>query len=110
MLDAITATQVAMLQDQLKLQSINQNVSNMQTPGYCNIHNHFVCSWRHCSGGQLLAAYTRQLVIATLRTDLTQRRSQPGDMDAPARAWLDAPSPQQQQCPMPCVHFKVHLK
>ena len=34
MLDAITATQVAMLQDQLKLQSINQNVSNMQTPGY----------------------------------------------------------------------------
>ena len=34
MLDAITATQVAMLQDQLRLQSINQNVSNMQTPGY----------------------------------------------------------------------------
>lgn len=34
MLDAITATQVAMLQDQLKLQSISQNVSNMQTPGY----------------------------------------------------------------------------
>jgi flagellar basal-body rod protein FlgF len=34
MLDAITATQVAMLQDQVRLQSINQNVSNMQTPGY----------------------------------------------------------------------------
>lgn len=34
MLDAITATQVAMLQDQLRLQSINQNVSNMKTPGY----------------------------------------------------------------------------
>lgn len=34
MLDAITATQVAMLQDQLRLQSINQNVANMQTPGY----------------------------------------------------------------------------
>lgn len=34
MLDAITATQVAMLQDQLRLQSISQNVSNMQTPGY----------------------------------------------------------------------------
>lgn len=34
MLDAITATQVAMLQDQVRLQSISQNVSNMQTPGY----------------------------------------------------------------------------
>lgn len=34
MLDAISATQVAMLQDQLRLQSISQNVSNMQTPGY----------------------------------------------------------------------------
>lgn len=34
MLDAITATQVAMLQDQLRLQSVSQNVSNMQTPGY----------------------------------------------------------------------------
>ena len=34
MLDAITTTQVAMLQDQLRLQSISQNVSNMQTPGY----------------------------------------------------------------------------
>ncbi len=34
MLDAITSTQIAMLQDQLKLQSISQNVSNMQTPGY----------------------------------------------------------------------------
>lgn len=34
MLDAITATQVAMLQDQLQLQSISQNVSNLQTPGY----------------------------------------------------------------------------
>ena len=34
MLDAITATQVAMLQDQLRLQSISQNTSNMQTPGY----------------------------------------------------------------------------
>lgn len=34
MLDAITVSQVAMLQDQLRLQSISQNVSNMQTPGY----------------------------------------------------------------------------
>lgn len=34
MLDAITSSQLAMLQDQLKLQSISQNVSNMQTPGY----------------------------------------------------------------------------
>lgn len=34
MLDAITATQVAMLQDQLRLQSTSQNVSNLQTPGY----------------------------------------------------------------------------
>lgn len=34
MLDAITATQVALLQDQVRLQSISQNVSNMQTPGY----------------------------------------------------------------------------
>ena len=34
MLDAITATQVAMLHDQLRLQSISQNISNMQTPGY----------------------------------------------------------------------------
>ena len=48
MLDAITATQVAMLQDQMRLQSINQNVANMQTPGYkrqllesTGIDNHF---------------------------------------------------------------------
>lgn len=34
MLDAITYAQVAMLQDQLRLQSISQNISNMQTPGY----------------------------------------------------------------------------
>lgn len=34
MLDAITASQIAMLQDQAKLQSISQNVANMQTPGY----------------------------------------------------------------------------
>jgi len=34
MLDAITASQFAMLQDQLKLQTISQNVSNLQTPGY----------------------------------------------------------------------------
>ena len=34
MLDAISATHVAMLQDQVRLQSISQNVSNMQTPGY----------------------------------------------------------------------------
>ncbi len=34
MLDAITATQIAMLQDQLRLQSISQNVSNIQTSGY----------------------------------------------------------------------------
>lgn len=34
MLDAITATQVAMLQDQMRLESISQNISNMQTPGY----------------------------------------------------------------------------
>jgi flagellar basal body rod protein FlgG len=34
MLDAISATQVAMVHDQLRLESINQNVSNMQTPGY----------------------------------------------------------------------------
>lgn len=34
MLDAITAAQVAMAQDQLRLQSINQNISNMNTVGY----------------------------------------------------------------------------
>lgn len=34
MLDAITTTQVAMLQDQVKLQSISHNVANLQTPGY----------------------------------------------------------------------------
>lgn len=34
MLDAISTAQVAMLQDQLRLQMISQNVSNMQTPGY----------------------------------------------------------------------------
>jgi len=34
MLDAISAAQAAMLQDQFRLQSISQNVSNMQTPGY----------------------------------------------------------------------------
>lgn len=34
MLDAITATQVALLHDQKRLESISQNVSNMQTPGY----------------------------------------------------------------------------
>lgn len=34
MLDAISAAQVALLQDTLQLQSISQNVANMQTPGY----------------------------------------------------------------------------
>lgn len=34
MLDAITASQIAMLQDKAKLESISQNVANMQTPGY----------------------------------------------------------------------------
>lgn len=34
MLDAITATQLAMDFDQLKLQSISQNISNMNTPGF----------------------------------------------------------------------------
>lgn len=34
MLDAITTTQVAMLQDQVKLQSISHNIANLQTPGY----------------------------------------------------------------------------
>jgi flagellar basal body rod protein FlgG len=34
MLDAITATQLAMEFDQLKLQSISQNVANMNTPGF----------------------------------------------------------------------------
>lgn len=34
MMDAITATQIAMTQDQLRLQTISQNTSNMQTAGY----------------------------------------------------------------------------
>ena len=34
MLDAISSAHIAMLQDQAKLQSISQNVTNMQTPGY----------------------------------------------------------------------------
>lgn len=34
MIDAIQASQIAMIQDQLRLQTINQNISNMQTPGY----------------------------------------------------------------------------
>lgn len=34
MFDAITATQFAMEADQLKLQSISQNVANMNTPGF----------------------------------------------------------------------------
>lgn len=34
LIDAIQATQIAMIQDQLRLQTINQNISNMQTPGY----------------------------------------------------------------------------
>jgi flagellar basal body rod protein FlgG len=34
MFDAITATQLAMESDQLKLQSISQNVTNMNTPGF----------------------------------------------------------------------------
>lgn len=34
MLDALTATQLAMEFDQLKLQSISQNVANMNTPGF----------------------------------------------------------------------------
>lgn len=34
MLDAITATQVALLHDQKRLEFISQNASNMQTPGY----------------------------------------------------------------------------
>lgn len=34
MLDAIKATQLAMEFDQLKLQSVNQNIANMNTPGF----------------------------------------------------------------------------
>ena len=34
MIDAIGQSQVAMQLDQLKLQSINQNIANMNTPGY----------------------------------------------------------------------------
>lgn len=34
MFDAITATQIAMEFDQLKLQSISQNIANMSTPGF----------------------------------------------------------------------------
>ena len=34
MLDALTVTQLAMEFDQLKLQSINQNIANMSTPGF----------------------------------------------------------------------------
>jgi flagellar basal body rod protein FlgG len=34
MIDAISAAQIAMIQDQSRLQTINQNISNMQTPGY----------------------------------------------------------------------------
>ncbi|KTD35771.1 flagellar basal body rod protein FlgF [Legionella nautarum] len=34
MIDAIKATEIAMLQDQLRLQSVSQNIANMQTPGY----------------------------------------------------------------------------
>lgn len=34
MFDAITATQLAMEFDQIKLQSISQNISNMNTPGF----------------------------------------------------------------------------
>jgi len=34
MFDAITSTQLAMEFDQLKLQSISQNISNMNTPGF----------------------------------------------------------------------------
>lgn len=34
MLDAISATHIALLQDQLRLETISQNISNMQTPAY----------------------------------------------------------------------------
>ncbi|KTD24990.1 flagellar hook-basal body protein [Legionella israelensis] len=34
MLNAISAAQVAMNQDQLKMQAVSQNISNMQTPAY----------------------------------------------------------------------------
>ncbi|ARG96970.1 flagellar hook-basal body protein [Legionella micdadei] len=34
LIDALGAAQIAMLQDQMRLQSINQNITNMQTPGY----------------------------------------------------------------------------
>lgn len=34
MLDALTATQLAMEWDQLKLQSMSQNIANMNTPGF----------------------------------------------------------------------------
>ena len=34
MLDALTASQFAMQMDQLKLQTISQNVANMNTPGF----------------------------------------------------------------------------
>lgn len=34
MLDAITTSQIALLKDQLLLQGVTQNISNMNTPGY----------------------------------------------------------------------------
>jgi flagellar basal body rod protein FlgG len=34
MIDAVKAAQLAMDQDQLRLQTLNQNISNMQTPAY----------------------------------------------------------------------------
>lgn len=34
MLDALSAAQTALLQDQFRLQSVSQNISNMQTTGY----------------------------------------------------------------------------
>lgn len=34
MIDAITMAQIAMVQDQFRLQTISQNITNLQTPGY----------------------------------------------------------------------------
>jgi flagellar basal-body rod protein FlgF len=72
MLDAISATQVAMLQDQLRLQSINQNVSNMQVPGYKRQHLETTGFDEHLSVNMATVSRQMQPMIQNQQGSLVQ--------------------------------------
>ncbi|HBI21206.1 MAG TPA: hypothetical protein DDY37_01230 [Legionella sp.] len=74
MLDAITATQMAMLRDQLRLQSISQNVSNMQTPGYKRELIESVGFDEHLQAGMTAASQSMQLATQNVQSTFVQSR------------------------------------